>query len=102
MLHARKHRKVTMTKVSEYKLEAKSSQLLSVSREASHVPCEPKSPLPKKMWKPKQKAPCEASGITTPQVRLSREDKGKMPACFVVTISPRLGRQFCLRPIQEQ
>jgi len=34
------------------------------------------------MWRPKQNAPCEASGVATPQARLSREDKGKMPACF--------------------
>ena len=30
---------------------------------------------------PKQKALNEASGVATPQVRLSREEKGKMPAC---------------------
>jgi len=38
------------------------------------------------MWRPKQKAPYEASGVATPQARLSREDKGKMSACFVETI----------------
>jgi len=60
MLHARKHRKVSMTKVSEHKAalagqvaERPSSQLLSTSREASQVPCKPKSPLPKQMWRPK-------------------------------------------------
>jgi len=39
------------------------------------------------MWRPKQKALYEALGVATPQVRLSREAKGKMPACFVETIS---------------
>jgi len=39
------------------------------------------------MWRPKQKAPCETSGAATPQAHLSREDKGKMPACFAETIS---------------
>ena len=76
-----------MAKVSEQKPEGGSSQLLSASREDNQVPCEPKSPLPKQMWRPKQKALYEASAIATPQVRLSREDKGKMPACFVETIS---------------
>jgi len=76
-----------MAKVSEQKPEGDSSQLLLASRVASQVPCEPKSPLPKQMWRPKQKALNKASGAATPQVRLSREDKGKMPACFVETIS---------------
>jgi len=83
-----------MAKVSEQKpalagqaTERTSSQLLSASRVASQVPCEPKSPLPKQMWRPKQKALYEVSGVATPQVRLSREDKDKMPACFVETIS---------------
>ena len=53
MLRTRKHRKVSMAKVSEQKPEAESSQLLSASREASQVPCEPKSPLLKQMWRPK-------------------------------------------------
>ena len=60
MLHARKHRKVSMAKVSEQKpaltgqaTERTSSQLLSASCEASQVPCEPKSLLPKQMWRPK-------------------------------------------------
>ena len=39
------------------------------------------------MWGPKQKALCEASGAATPQARLSREDKGKMPTCFTEVIS---------------
>jgi len=39
------------------------------------------------MWRPKQKSPCEASDVAMPQARLSREDNGKMPACFVETIS---------------
>ena len=39
------------------------------------------------MWRPKQKALYEASGIATPQVHLSREEKGKIPACFVETLS---------------
>ena len=45
VLHIRKHRKVSMAKVSEQKPEWASSQLLSASREASQVPCEPKSPF---------------------------------------------------------
>ena len=38
------------------------------------------------MWRLKQKAPCEVSGVATPQARLSHKDKGKMPACFIETI----------------
>jgi len=87
MLHARKHRKVTMAEVSDQKPNADSSQLFSASRVASQVPCEPKSPLPKKMWRQKQKALYEALGAATPQDRLSREDKDKISACFVETIS---------------
>ena len=34
------------------------------------------------MWRPKQKAPCETSSEATPQLHLSREDKGKMPVRF--------------------
>ena len=34
------------------------------------------------MWRPKQKAPCEASGKAPPQCRLSREDKGKLSIPF--------------------
>ena len=48
---------------------------------ASQVPCEPKSPLSKQMWRPKQKALSKASGVATSELRLSREEKGKMPAC---------------------
>ena len=55
--------------------------------EASKVPCEAKSPLPKQMWRPKQKVPYKASGVAMPQARLSCEDKGKMPACFAEAIS---------------
>ena len=94
VLHTRKYRKVSMAKVSEQKpalagqvTGRASSQLLLASREASQVPCEPKSPLPKQMRKPKQKAPCKASGAATPQTCLSREDKDKMSACFAETIS---------------
>jgi len=47
MLHIRKHRKVSMTKVSEQKPEGDSSQLLSAARVASQAPCEPKSSLSK-------------------------------------------------------
>jgi len=50
VLHTRKHRKVLMAKVSEQKpalagqvTKRASSQLLSASREASQVSCEPKS-----------------------------------------------------------
>jgi len=39
------------------------------------------------MWRPKQKAPCEALGAARPQARLSHEDKGKMPAYFAKAIS---------------
>jgi len=87
VLYIRKHRKVSMTKVSEQKPEQVSSQLLSASREANQVPYEPKSPLPKQMLRPKQKAPCEASGAATPQTHLSREDKDQMSACFAEAIS---------------
>ena len=34
------------------------------------------------MWRPKKKAPCEASGEVPAQLRLSREDKRKMPIQF--------------------
>ena len=34
------------------------------------------------MWRPKQKALYEASGVASPQVRPSRKEKDKMPACF--------------------
>ena len=81
----RKHRKVSMAKVSEQKPEAESFQHLSALRVASQVPCEPKSPFSKQMWK--QKALYEASGVATPQVRPSRKEKGKTPACFDETIT---------------
>ena len=81
MLHTRKHRKVSTIKVSEQKPEAKFCQHPSASRVASQVPCEPKSPLSKQMWRPKRKALSKASGVATPEVRLSCEEKGKMPAC---------------------
>ena len=48
---------------------------------ANQVPCEPKSPLPRRVWKPKQKSPTEASGVATPKPCLSREEKGKKPLC---------------------
>jgi len=67
-----------MAKVSEQKPEVESSQLLTASRVASHVSCEPKSLLPKQIWRPKQKALYEALGVVTPQVLLSREDEGKI------------------------
>ena len=76
-----------MAKVSEKKSEAESFQLLSASCVASQVPCEPKSSFPKQMWRPKQKALYEASGVATPQVHLSHKEKGKMSAYFVETIS---------------
>ena len=81
MLHERKHRKVSMTKVSKQKLEAEFCQHPSASRVANQVPCEPKYPLSKFMWRPKQKSLAEASGVATPKPRLSREGKGKMPVC---------------------
>ena len=82
MLHARKHRKVSMAKVSEQKPEAEFCQHPSASRVASQVPCESKSPLSKQMWRLKQKALGKASGIATPGVRLSREEK-KQDACLL-------------------
>ena len=39
------------------------------------------------MWRPKQKALYEASIVAVPQVHLSREEKGKMPTCFVKIVS---------------
>ena len=79
MLRARKHRKVSTTKVSEQKPEAEFCQHPSALRVADQVPCEPKYPLPKRMWRPKQKSLVEASGIATPKPRLSHKEKGKMP-----------------------
>ena len=49
MLRARKHRKVSTTKVSKQKPEAEFCQHPSASRMASQVPCEPKHTLPKQM-----------------------------------------------------
>ena len=63
---------------------------------ASQVPYEPKQ-----MWRPKQKAPCEASGVATPQVHLSREDKGKMPACFDETVSREVSTATMPSPNSE-
>ena len=93
VLHARKHRKISVAKASEHKpvlagraTGRASSQLLSAStevtgalRKASQVPCEPKTSLPKQMWRPKQKAPCEASGEVPPQLRLLPKTK---PNCL--------------------
>ena len=81
MLRARKHRKVSMTKVSKQEPEAEFCQHPSASRVANQVPCEPKSPLPRRIWRPKQKSPTEASGVATPKPRLSRKEKGKRPVC---------------------
>ena len=98
MLHARKHRKVSMAKAPEVEFR----QHPSASRVASQVPCEPMSPLSKQMWRPKLKALSKASGVATPQVRLSHEEKGKMPACFVETVSREVTTTISLRLIQEQ
>jgi len=81
MLYARKHRKVSMAKVLEQKPEAEFCQHPSASRVAGQVPCEPMPLLSKQMWRPKQKDLNKASGVATPQVRLSWEEKGKTPAC---------------------
>ena len=81
MLRARKHRKVSTAKVSEQKPGAEFCQHPSASRVANQVPCEPKYPLPKRMWRPKQKSLAEASGVATPKPRLSRKEKGKRPLC---------------------
>jgi len=81
MLRARKHKKVFMAKVSNQKPEAEFCQHPAASPVASQVPCEPKHPLPKRIWKPKQKSPAETSGVTMPKPRLSHEEKGKMPFC---------------------
>ena len=44
------------------------------------------------MWRPKLKAPCEASGEVPAQLRLSREDKGKMPLQFA-SIAKTISRE---------
>ena len=67
VLRTRKHRKISVAKVSEQKPAVAgqvtgrtSSQLLSAStaatgalNKANQVPCEPKSSLPKQMWRPR-------------------------------------------------
>ena len=70
MLRARKHRKVSTTKVSNQKPEAEFCQHPTASHVASQVPYEPKHPLPRRIWKPKQKFSAEASGVATPRPRL--------------------------------
>ena len=65
-------------KVSEQKPEAEFCQHPPASRVANQVLCEPK---PKRMWRPKQKSLTEASGVATPEPRLSRKEKGKRPLC---------------------
>ena len=95
MLHARKHRRVSVPSVAteqksaltvrangQISLQLLSIEAKSVSREARQVPCEPKTLLSKQVWRAKQKAPCEVSGEVPAQLRLSREDKGKMPIQF--------------------
>ena len=89
VLHARKHRKVSVAKAfvpAEQKpilagrtTGQTSSQLLSASiktkrasREAKQVLCEPKTSLSKQMWRAKHKAPREVSGEVLTQLRLSR------------------------------
>jgi len=81
MLRARKHKRVSTTKVSNQKPEAEFCQHPSASCVANQVPREPKSPLSRRVWKPKQKSSTEASGVATPKPRPSREEKGKMPVC---------------------
>ena len=98
MLHARKHRKVSMAKAPE----AEFCQHPSASRVAGQVPCKPKSPLSKQMWRPKQKALGKASGVAAPEVRLSREEKGKMPACSNNAASREVIMATVPSPIQEQ
>ena len=66
---------------------ASSTEATSALRKANQVPYETKSSLPKPMWRPRQKAPCEASGEVpqgevSPQLCLSREDKDKLPIQF--------------------
>jgi len=101
MLHARKHRKVSMAKASEQKPEAEFCRHPSASRVAGQVPCEPMSPLSKQMWRPKQSALYKASGVAAPQVRLSREEKSKMPACSNKAASREVTTATILRPIPE-
>ena len=75
--------KLTLTgratgRTSSWLLSA-STEAKSASCEARQVPCEPKTSLSKQVWRTKQKVPCEVSGEVPAQLRLSREDKGKMP-----------------------
>ena len=102
VLHIRKHRKVSMAKILEQKPEGASSQLLSASRVASQVHCEPKSPLPKQMWRPKKKALYEASGVATLQVRLSRKIKARCLPTSLRLSAAKLERRLYRRLIQEQ
>ena len=78
-LQARKHRKVFTTKVSNQKPEAEFCQYPTAPRVAIQVPREPKHLPSRRIWKPKQKSPTEVSGVVTPKLRLSSEEKGKMP-----------------------
>ena len=55
MLHARKHRKVSMAKTSEQKPGSEFCRHPSASRVASQVSCEPMLPLSKQMWRPKRR-----------------------------------------------
>ena len=105
VLHARKHRKISVAKasvVTEQKptlagqttrqaspqLLSASTEATSASRKTKQVLCEPKTSIPKQMWRPKQKAPCEASGEVPPQLRLLPKTK---PNClFSLAASPRL------------
>jgi len=98
MLHARKHRKVSTAKVSKQKSEAEFCQHPSASRVANQVPCEPKYPLPKRMWRPKQKSLGKASGVAAPEPRLSCEEKGKMHVCSDNTASREVTMAIILSP----
>ena len=77
MLHAWKHRKVSVAKASvateqksavptnvqtSFQLISVSTEAKSISREARQVPREPKTSQTKQVWKAKQKAPREALG----------------------------------------
>ena len=70
-----------MTKVSNQKPEAEFCQHPTAPLVAIQVPCEPRRPLSRLIWKPKQKSSTEALGVVMPRLRLSREEKGKMPIC---------------------
>ena len=74
-------------RASSQLLSASSTEATSALHKVNQVPCEPKSSLPKLMWRSRQKAPCEASGEVPPsedplQLRLSCEDKGKLSIWF--------------------